>query len=1080
MSYMRKIKMTDTSKSLTGSFFPALALLLAVFGNCFGQTQTAAPKGITPTVEQDFYQSEFAVTSGEVDSSFVSNLTNETESSANISRVVRQPDGKIIVAGQFNNVGGFTRNGIARLNADGSLDFSFDAGSAASGSSISTIALQADGKILVSGSFNIFNGVARNGIVRLNPNGSVDASFEALFSSFFGNNVQAIVPLADGRILVGGGQWSFGDFTLSGIIRLKPDGSLDETFNPGLITTSGSPPTVNVVQVQPDGKIIIAGQFNNIGGFPRSRIARLEANGSLDVSFDPGIGASGQINAVVTAPDGKIYIGGDFSSVNGVVRYRIARLNADGSLDVSYNSAAPTEIVVRAMVLQPDGKLLVMANSSFGGSSSFRPIFRLNPNGSNDAAFNPPTGTGNNGINGAINSFALEPDGKILIAGTFSLISSVGRRGVARLNADGSLDTSFVFIAGGNGTVNLIALQPDGKILITGGFSYVNGLYALRLARLNPDGSIDPTFVAVVSDSNFGSQNLINAMIVQPDGKIIIGGGFNRVNDMSFNGLARLNPNGSVDTSFLPTISGGFPPVQTLALQPNGQILVGGNFSQVGGVNRQYLARLNANGSHDTGFMFGTAVNGSVLRLALQSDGKVIITGSFDLVGGVQRRGIARLNADGNLDTSFVAEINGGGSQVNAVGVQSDGKIVLGGNFSQINTVSRSRLARLNADGSLDTTFAAQGGADSTVLALVVQPDDKIIVGGNFSFVLGAQRRRIARVNADGTIDPIFNPGAGPNSDVRTIVRQTDGKILIGGIFTTINGIRRTGVARLRINPCVVSPLFDFDGDGKTDVGVFQPASGEWSRLSTTNGALQRQLFGLPTDRIVPADYDGDGKTDIAVFRPSEGVWYLLRSRSGFQVVRFGASGDIPLAVDFDGDERDDIAVFRPSNGTWYMLRSSLGFTAVSFGAASDVPVIADMDGDCKADVTVYRPSNGTWYWLQSSNGEFRAAQFGAAGDVPTAGDYDGDGKTDLAVFRPSDGTWYLNQSQTGFRAVQFGAIGDRPVPADYDGDGKTDIAVFRPTGGHWYILRSIDGKMNDLQFGANGDIPVPAAYLPQ
>jgi uncharacterized delta-60 repeat protein len=1080
MSYMRKIKMTDTSRFLTGSFFPALALLLAVCGNCFGQTQTAAPKGVTPTVEQDFYQSEFAVTSGDVDSSFVTNLTNEAEFGANISRVVRQPDGKIIVVGQFNNVGGFTRNGIARLNGDGSLDFSFDAGSAASGGSINTIALQADGKILVSGSFNIFNGVARNGIVRLNPNGSVDASFEALFFSFFGNNVQAIVPLADGRILIGGSQWSFGDFTLSGIIRLKPDGSLDETFNPGQITNSGSSPTVNVVQMQPDGKIIIAGQFNNISGFPRSRIARLEANGGLDASFDPGIGASGQINAVVTAPDGKIYIGGDFSSVNGVVRYRIARLNADGSLDVSYNSAAPTDIIVRAMVLQPDGKLLVMASSSFGGSSSFRPIFRLNPNGSNDAGFNPPTGTGNNGINGAVNSFALEPDGKIFIAGTFTLISNVGRRGVARLNADGSLDTSFVFVAGGNGTVNLIALQPDGKILITGSFSYVNGSYALRLARLNPDGSIDPTFVATVTDSGSGSQNLITAMIVQPDGKILIGGGFNSVNQIGFNGLARLNPNGTTDMTFVPTISSGFPSVLTLALQPNGQIIVGGNFTQVGGVSRQYIARLNPDGSHDTSFMFGTAVNGSVFRIALQPDGKVIITGSFDLVGGVQRRGIARLNANGSLDTSFVAEINNGGSQVAGIGVQSDGKIVLGGSFSQINSVSRSRLARLNIDGSLDTSFAAQGGADSTVSALVVQPDDKIVLGGNFSFVLGAQRRRIARVNADGTIDSVFNTGSPPNADVRTIARQTDGKILIGGSFSVVNGVTRTGIARLRSNPCVVSPLFDFDGDGRTDIGVFQPNGGEWSRLSTSNGALYRQLFGLPTDRIVPADYDGDGKTDIAVFRPSEGVWYLLRSRSGFHVVRFGASGDIPFAVDFDGDERDDITVFRPSNGTWYMLRSSLGFTAVSFGAAGDVPVIADMDGDCKADVTVYRPSDGAWYWLQSSNGEFRAALFGAAGDVPTAGDYDGDGKTDIAVFRPSNGTWYLNRSRDGFAAAQFGANGDRPIPADYDGDGKTDIAVFRPSEGVWYLLRSLDGKFDALRFGASGDIPVPAAYLPQ
>ncbi|MDQ2746305.1 MAG: FG-GAP-like repeat-containing protein [Acidobacteriota bacterium] len=261
---------------------------------------------------------------------------------------------------------------------------------------------------------------------------------------------------------------------------------------------------------------------------------------------------------------------------------------------------------------------------------------------------------------------------------------------------------------------------------------------------------------------------------------------------------------------------------------------------------------------------------------------------------------------------------------------------------------------------------------------------------------------------------------------------------------------------------------FDFDGDGKSDVSVFRPATGAWYLLQSTAGFTGAQ-FGQNGDVIVPADYDGDGKTDLAVWR--QGVWYLQRSTAGFTGIQFGSIGDIPAPADFDGDGKADLAVFRPSTGAWYLLQSTAGFAGVNFGQNGDRPAAADYDGDGKADIAVYRA--GAWY-IQRSQLGFTGVQFGQTSDIIAPADYDGDGKTDVAVFRPSEGAWYLLRSTAGFTGAQFGANGDLPAPADYDGDGKADLGVFR--NGVWYLQRSTAG-FTGIQFGSSGDLPAPNAY---
>ena len=310
------------------------------------------------------------------------------------------------------------------------------------------------------------------------------------------------------------------------------------------------------------------------------------------------------------------------------------------------------------------------------------------------------------------------------------LIASIGAR------AQG-LDQAFNPGTGASTTVRAISIQSDDKILIGGDFTSYNGTSINRIARLNADGTLDTSF-----DPGTGPSASVRAISIQSDGKILIGGDFTSYNGTSHNRIVRLNADGTLDTSFDPG-TGANATVQAISIQSDGKILICGDFISYNGTSRNYIARLNADGTLDTGFTPGTGPNAAVQALSIQSNGKILIGGDFTSYNGTSINRIARLNADGTLDTSFDPG-TGANNIVRAISVLSNGKILICGDFIRINFVTRSGLARLNADGTLDTGFTPGTVGGGNVLAISVTSADAFLIVGGFTTYDGTAINRIA------------------------------------------------------------------------------------------------------------------------------------------------------------------------------------------------------------------------------------------------------------------------------------------------------------------------------------------------
>lgn len=792
-----------------------------------------------------------------------------------VNAAIRQPDGKIIIGGGFTSVDGFPRNGIARLNADGTLDLSFNPGIAANlGSTVRTFAIQPDGKILAAGDF-IFVGITDldvlnppsvyRGIIRLNSDGSLDPTLNPGFGPYLDDSivvgrpplVQQMALQPDGKIIMVGSFNTYDSDPAYGICRIFPNGALDTAFQIAVgrgsqtFQTSDTVPKVWTVRLQSDGRILVGGEFAVWGARARRCIVRLTAGGVTDDTFNPELGATNNnpstepgenggavVKAIAVDQQGRIYFAGSFINFNGLPRKSVARVSSSGAIDLSYNSGTlPTvglDGSVSDMALTSDGRLYIVGAITAVNGVERKGMARLTTDGRVDSTFNPGLGF----VGGTANSIFQQPDGLLVVGGDFVNYNGTAITAIARLREDatldgstsgngggavsGNFDFSFKSTPGTDAPVNALLLQSDGKCVLAGQFTTYNSQSSIRVARTTSEGapdSDDPDTDPIEGFSvGTGPNGFAFSLAQQSDGRLLVGGSFTQFAGHETGGIARLLSDGRTDTSFVGPLNGT---VLSMALQPDGKIVVGGTFTQAGSVNIFGVARLNSNGSLDPTFNPGSGAAGSVKAVARQSDGKVVVVGAFSAFAGQTVGRIVRLNSDGSIDSTFQTGV-GADNTIENLAIQSDGKIVLVGNFAQFNRVNRNRVARLNADGTLDAGFKnSAGGPNGVVKTVLIERSGKIFIGGQYSAFNGnANGFNPARLLSDGTLDGTFVPPLNTNIIINAMALQSNDRLLVAGSFSaTLSTSVFNNVLRLQ-NSVADGRLTNVSSRAKVETGA--------------------------------------------------------------------------------------------------------------------------------------------------------------------------------------------------------------------------------------------------------------------
>lgn len=367
--------------------------------------------------------------------------------------------------------------------------------------------------------------------------------------------------------------------------------------------------------------------------------------------------------------------------------------------------------------------------------------------------------------------------------------------------AGGIFDSDLAAGAGANSAINSVLVQPDGKIVLGGSFTTWSGATANRILRLNADGTKDTSFSANIGTA---ANNAIFTMALQSDGKIIAAGNLTSWNGAPVGRIVRLNANGTRDTAFTTnTGTGSFQAagtIYTILLQSDGKILLGGLFTRWDLGVAPHLIRLNSDGTTDAGFLanLGTGSNNVIYSMTVQHDtaqsvDRIILGGNFTTWNGVAASRILCLNSDGTRNTLFDTSVGSAASDtVYVLGSQSDGRTIVTGFFLNWNGAAATKIVRLNLDGSRDTTFDGNvaGGPNNNIYAVAVQPDDKIVLAGEFTIWNNSNVGRIVRLNADGTREVAFNnnSGTGAATAPYSIAVAPDGKLAVSGNFTSFNG----------------------------------------------------------------------------------------------------------------------------------------------------------------------------------------------------------------------------------------------------------------------------------------------------
>lgn len=763
---------------------------------------------------------------GKVDQTF--NTQDDGQSGDGFNGAVRtlalQEDGNLIVGGEYLSLNGVPASYLTRLNPDGSIDESFNTGSGFNGK-IYASCLQPDGKIILGGSFTTFNGVSAGRLIRLNQDGSYDAAFNTTIGATTGI-VYDITMQSDGKIIIVGSFTKYTNNTVNRVARLFPDGTLDLSF----VTGSGSAVNITHAKITSDNKIILTGNFISFNGILANRIIRLNNNGSVDSSFNIGSGFNDDVNAIAIQADGKIVLGGNFTSYNEISANRIIRLNADGTRDQNFLTGAGfSKEGVQAIKINAYGDLMI--GGSFTGLYNNAEVNRLvflNEDGTIKSNFDIGSGP----ASASVVSLEFDQEGSWFVGGTFSAFNGQNQGRLAKIDSHGEHDISYLSSGVGfdNSVLSLLPL-PDKRTIVAGNFKKFNTKTSSKITCLLEDGSFDHSF----NIGNSGANNLVKATALQADGKIILGGNFTRYNEINANRTCRIFSNGETDNSF--AIGDGFnAQIYAVTIQSDQKIILAGAFTKFNGStsNAGRIVRLLPEGSKDPDFNVGSGADGIIEAVVIQPDGKILVGGHFKNFNEIPFAGLVRLNSDGSIDQSFNVGI-GFDKYVYAIALQSDQKIIVGGNFLVFNGVSQKRILRLNTNGTLDATFeSGTGFSKLDVRSILVQPDDRILVGGAFyGTYKNIQCSRLIRLQKSGNYDDSFSA---PLNNTLYAMKFTDEyRLLIGGNFNSVNGISKHRIARLKL--CVNNTIWNGTSwsNGYPSPGKDVYFKEDFPNLTTTN-----------------------------------------------------------------------------------------------------------------------------------------------------------------------------------------------------------------------------------------------------
>ncbi len=684
---------------------------------------------------------------------------------------------RVFAGGDFTTFGGFSRTRLAAFIPTGTLVFSTNIGTGANGPVYALHA--ANTNLFIGGAFTQLSGASRNRLASFSTTSGTLSSFnstggpnDTVYAIAFTSSASS----AGSPLFVGGAFTQVGTTAQPGLAAFDSFGAL----LPGL-TATGTVRSLLVDSTSP--RLIVGGDFTALAGQPCSRLGRLTRSStsstwSFDAAYASAAAPDGPVTALAVTPDGKTLVGGSFSQLGDALRPGVARLY--GPAGASPPSAPHAPIVggatdTKLVTLYTAGASYVLGykiDRSPDGVNGWTEIAPevLNSSNYTDTGLSPDTiyhyrfraydsnGVGapsaaasartlaqpwtlaggldtpfNNTLAGAANSssvdaIAVQPDGKTVVAGSFTTLAGVARKNIARLHADGSLDTTFNPGAGPNSSIEAVALQPDGRILIGGSFNTFDSVARVRIARLTSNGSLDTTFAPPS-----GASSTVRSIVVQPDGAILVAGSFSTVNGTGRNGIARLTSTGAIDPSFDPGAGLSFSQGYKLALQPDGKVMVVGFFQSASGLARGNIARFLPDGTLDTSFAAGAGADGWIESIRLLADGRMYITGPFNTYDVTAREGVARLLPNGALDPTFDPGVGVLGGWANDIEIQPDGKPVIGGWFNQVQGRVCMRLARFTTAGALDESFHPGPGASSDVNVLASLPDGKLLVGGSFT-----------------------------------------------------------------------------------------------------------------------------------------------------------------------------------------------------------------------------------------------------------------------------------------------------------------------------------------------------------